>query len=474
MAKVYITTPIYYVNDKPHLGHAYTSIAADVLARFHRDIGDEVFFLTGTDEHGAKIAQAAEKAGREPKEFVDELSEKFQGLTKVLNLSNDEFIRTTNPEHEKLVQEFLQKIYDAGYIYKKAYKGLYCVACEQFYTEKELVDGLCPVHKTKPVVQKEENWFFKLSEFQSQITKLIESDEILIRPETRKNEILGKLNLGLDDVSLSRASVEWGIKVPWDQSQTIYVWFDALLNYFTATKIYKKDFWPADWHIVGRDIAWFHTVIWPAMLLAAGEKLPKGVFVHGYFTVDGEKMSKTTGNVIDPVELVEKYGVDAVRYYVLRDFPFGEDGDVSLKRLEERYNSELASGLGNVTQRVLSMVKRYCVDCSLESVVGSNKDNKQQTTSYRQIEDLTKNLRFQEALSEIWKLIAELNKRIAEVEPWKLAKENKTAELNEFLQKCFVGVLEIADLVSPYLPATAQKIKSQAETLEISPIFEKI
>jgi len=467
--KKYITTPIYYINAKPHLGHAYASIATDVLARFYRAQGDEVFFLTGTDEHGAKIAQVAEKAGEMPVVFADKISTLFSNLSQVLHLSNDEFIRTTDPRHEKIVQEFLQDLYDKGLVYEKQYEGLYCVACEEFKTEKELTDGCCPVHKTKAVKQNEKNWFFKLSQFKDQVKSIIESDEIRICPIERKNEILGKLKQGLDDISISRASVEWGIKVPWDDTQTIYVWFDALLNYFSAPKIYSREFaWPPDLHIVGRDIMWFHATIWPAMLLAHGEKLPKEIFVHGYFTVDGEKMSKTIGNVIDPVELTGKFGADAVRYHVLRDFPFGEDGDVSLDRLKERYNNDLGAGLGNLVQRVLSMVKRY----QLPGIQykASDGDKKQ----HQRIDELTAGFQFQQALIEIWKLIAQVNREIAEMTPWKLAKEGKTEDLKIYLEKCFGQVLQIRDLVAPYLPETAEKITAQAETLQPEPIFRKV
>jgi len=467
MEKRFITTPIYYINDAPHLGHAYTSIAADVIARYFRGKDDEIFFLTGTDEHGAKIAQAAEKAGKEPKVFADEISGKFKDLTEKLNISSDAFIRTTDPKHEKYVSDFLQKLYDAKFIYKKSYEGLYCVGCEKFLTEKDLVDGNCPDHKCPPEIQAEENWFFRLSDFASQIRALIEKDEIEVRPQSRKNEILGKIDLGLEDISISRKSVEWGIRVPWDETQTVYVWIDALINYLSATEIFKKeDFWPPHLHLVGRDIVWFHAVIWPALLLAVEKKLPKKIFVHGYFTVDGQKMSKTIGNVVDPIELVNKYGVDSVRYYVLRDFPFGEDGDVSIARLEERHNNDLASGLGNLVQRVLSLIKQ-------NNISMSDIDFTQRKASER-INNLTENLKFQEALIEIWKLIAIANKEIAEAEPWKLAKEGKKKELEEFLHKSFEKVLEITETVSPYLPETAEEIRIQAKSLDLKPIFKKI
>lgn len=467
MEKKFITTPIYYINDVPHLGHAYTSIAADVWARQKRGEGSEVFFLTGTDEHGAKIAQAADKSGKEPKKFADEISKKFENLTKMLNISNDAFIRTTDPRHEKYVSDFLQGLYDGGYVYKKSYEGLYCVGCEKYLTEKELVEGKCPDHDKVPEKQSEENWFFKLSEFRSKVERLIESDEIEVKPLSRKNEILGKIKQGLDDVSISRKSVEWGIPVPWDKEQTVYVWIDALLNYLSATEIFsKKDFWPPTVHVVGRDILWFHAVIWPAILLAAEKDLPKKIFVNGYFTVDGKKMSKTVGNVIDPVELVKKYGVDTVRYYVLRDFPFGEDGDVAIERLEQRLNGDLAGGLGNLVQRVLSLIKQN--DLNLNST------KPQPSGKAKAIKKLTEEFKFQEALIEIWKLVADTNKQIADSEPWKLAKEGKKQELADFLQKTLHCVLEIADLVLPYLPETADEIFKQAKSLDLKPIFEKM
>ena len=489
--KKYITTPIYYINAKPHLGHAYTTIAADVLARYYRQKGDEVFFLTGTDEHGAKIAEAAKNAGQQPRIFADQTSKLFEDLSKTLNFSNDAFIRTTNPSHEKIVQEFLQKLHDKELIYEKEYTGLYCIGCEKFLTEKDLVDGKCPDHKTAPQQQSEKNWFFKLSQFESQIKKLIESDEIKVLPQTRKNEILSKIDQGLEDISISRAGVEWGIPVPWDEKQTIYVWVDALINYWSGPIIYQSEkvksekyesgselnttddkrlatsdsFWPPDLHLVGRDIMWFHAVIWPALLLAAEEKLPKEIYVQGYFTVDGQKMSKTVGNVIDPVELVDKFGADSVRYYVLRDFPFGEDGDVSLERLKERNNNDLAAGLGNVVQRVLSMIKRYGVAVKSEKIKVKG--------DLEIIGKLTEELKFQEALTEIWKEIASVNKSIAESEPWKLEKEERKEDLDLFLKKCYGRILQIADLVDPYLPETSRKIISQAKTLELVPIFEK-
>ena len=467
--RFYLTTPIYYVNDKPHLGHAYTSIAADVLARFYRHGGREVFFLTGTDEHGAKVAQAAKRAGQTPREFADRIAKDFEGLTPLLALTNDKFIRTTDPKHEKIVREFLQKLFDKGRFYKKSYEGLYCVGCEEFRTEKDLVDGKCPAHNYVPELHKEENWFFKLSAFEGQIKKLIESDELKIEPVSRKNEVLGRLKEGLEDISISRKSVSWGVKLPWDKTQTIYVWVDALLNYYSAAQIFdKKGFWPPDLHLMAREIMWFHAVLWPALLLAAGESLPKRIFVHGYFTIDGQKISKTLGNVVDPNDLVQKYGVDAVRYYLLRDFPFGEDGDVSLERLKERYHSDLAAGLGNLVQRVLSMVKKY------ELKTQGLEPGELSEDKVKAIKDDLEHLSFQSALAKIWQLIDALNKDIAETEPWVLGRKNKKAQLEGFLKGCFRQILALADLIEPFLPQTSAEIKKQAETLKLKPIFPKL
>jgi len=479
MAKKYITTPIYYINANPHLGHAYASIAADILARYYRKKGEKVYFLTGTDEHGAKNALVAEKEGISPQEFADRQSKKFAKISKVVNLSNDDFIRTTDPRHEKIVREFIQKLYDKKFIYKKEYEGWYCIGCEEFKTEKDLVDGCCPVHKTKAVKQKEENWFFKLSKFQGKIKDLIEKDKIKILPKERKNEILGKINLGLEDISISRTGVSWGVKVPWDEKQTVYVWVDALLNYYSAPIIFGKyEFWPPDIHFVGKEIMWFHAIIWPAILLAAEESLPKIIFVHGLFSVDGHKMSKSIGNVIDPKEMKDEFGTDAVRYYVMREISFGEDGDVSVARIKERYNNDLAAGLGNLVQRVLSMVVRYKVKVEklppackrLSAAMAGRASSFQQ----EKIHNLTESFKFQEALVEIWKEIARINKEIADTQPWQLAKDGEDKELEEFLKTKYCEILAIADLVEPYLPETAEKIKNQAKTLKPVPIFQKI
>lgn len=483
--KYYITTPIYYINDVPHIGHAYTTIAADVLARFHKAKGEDVFFLTGTDEHGGKIAEAAMRAKKEPKEFVEGLVPVFKDAWKKLNVEYSEFFRTTNPEHEKIVVEIIEKLREKGLIEKKKYEGLYCVGCERYYKPEELIDGKCPDHKTEPVKQSEENYFFKLSQFGDQILEKIKSGEFEIGPDSRKNEMLGKIKQGLEDVSISRAAVEWGIKFPGDPSQTIYVWVDALSNYYTATKIYSVfshpggvdtpftpgvDAWkehPADLHLMAKDILWFHAIIWPAMLLALDLPLPKKVFAHGFFTVNNQKMSKSLGNVLDPIALSEKYGADAVRYAVLREFPFGEDGDISEEKIAMRY-TELANNVGNLVQRTISMIVRYQIPKSKLQI--PNKLSNTNIETEKQIEQL----RFHEALIEIMKFAEEANKYIAENEPWTLAKEEKTEKLTEVLQKSFVNISNIAEFILPFMPETSERIKSQLESLEPEVLFPRI
>jgi methionyl-tRNA synthetase len=463
--KFYITTPIYYINDVPHIGHAYASVATDTIARYHRRQSEEVFFLTGTDEHGAKIAEAAAKIDETPQEFVDKLDLKFQAAWKLLNISNDEYIRTTDPLHGKIVSELVQKLVDRGFVEKRSYEGLYCVGCEKYMKESELVNGLCPDHLKKPVIQSEENYFFKLSSFTDQLKSKIESDEITIRPESKKNEILGKINLGLDDISISRASVEWGIPFPGDPEQTIYVWIDALINYYSATKMYDREkFWPADLHIVGKDIFWFHAVIWPAVLMALDLPVYKKLFVHGYFTVDGQKMSKTIGNVIKPEELVAKYGADAVRFYVLSAFPFGADGDVSLEKMNQAY-LKLANEIGNLFQRTIAMINKYEINVA---------DHKDEKLEHIDIEPEMNELQLMEALRKIMLFTEDQNKAIATAQPWVLAKEGKNDELASFLSKTHSNLLVLADALIPFLPETAEKMRDQISTLKPEPLFPRI
>jgi len=461
----YITTPIYYVNDVPHIGHAYTTIAADVLARYYKSQKIDTFFLTGVDEHGAKIAQAAEKAGQSPKDFVDELAKKFETTWQNLNIEYSEFFRTTNTSHEKLVAEFVKKLADAGFVEKRKYEGLYCVACERYYKEDELVEGLCPDHKTKCEKQSEENYFFLLSQFQDKLISIINKNEFEIGPVERKNEILSKIKLGLEDVSISRSAVKWGIPYPGDETQTIYVWVDALLNYYTATKIYKMETWekhPADLHLMAKDILWFHAVIWPAMLMALDLPLPRKVFAHGFFTIDGGKMSKTIGNVIDPNKMVGKFGADAVRYAILREFPFGEDGDISVEKIQKQYDN-LANNIGNLLQRTIVMINKYNIQ--VENI------NKSENSK---IQKLIEELKFNEALAEIESIAIDTNKYIAEKEPWKLAKDENNPELSVVLNKAHSNIAIIADLLSPFIPETSEKMKKQLETLTPEPLFPRL
>ncbi|MFA6963296.1 MAG: methionine--tRNA ligase [Patescibacteria group bacterium] len=472
MSKYYITTPIYYINDVPHIGHAYTTIAVDVLARYHRAKGDDVFFLTGTDEHGAKIAEAAEKLGKTPREFADELVPKFADVWKKLNISYDQFFRTTNPKHEEYVQDFVEDLQENGYIEKREYEGLYCVGCEKFLKESDLVEGCCPDHKKPPVKQKEENYFFKLSELQDKLLERIENGELKIAPESRKNEIVGKIKQGLEDVSISRAAVEWGVSYPGDSKQTIYVWIDALLNYYTACEIYEKEkFWPASLHLMAKDIVWFHAVIWPAMLIALDLPLPRKVFAHGFFTVNGQKMSKTIGNVIDPNVIIEKYGADAVRFYLLSAFPFGEDGDVSLEKLALSYN-KLANDIGNLLQRTISMMVKYNVS---GITYKGEEDSVIRDTKYEiRIDKELDSLDFAGALKKITDVAQAENKYIADREPWTLAKEGKTEELTQTLQHSYDCLTSLAQVLQPFMPETAEKMASQLKSLEPMPLFPRI
>lgn len=464
--KFYITTPIYYVNDVPHIGHAYTTIAADVLARYwRRKLGDEnVFFLTGTDEHGAKIAQAAREAGKEPKEFVDSVAPQFEESWKLLNLSYDHFIRTTDPRHEKLVQEVLQKVYDNGYIEEGVYEGLYCEGCEKFLTEEDLVEGKCPLHPNKePQYQKEKNYFFKLSLFKERLIDLFEKDEIKILPESRKNEVLGKLRGGLQDVSISREGVSWGITVPWDNTQTVYVWFDALLNYYTATQFFegKEKFWPADLHLLGKDILWFHSIVWGAMLLAAEIPTHKSIFAHGFFSINGQKMSKSLGNVISPKELTDKYGVDGTRYLLLSAFPFGHDGDFSFEKLDARFNSDLANGFGNLVSRIATLCEKNEIEAS-EYEEDFDPQFEKHLTEYR----------FGDAIDHLSGEITAANKKINDEKPWGLEGKKAREVLIDLVRK----IQYIAFNLQPFTPETSEKILKQftGKIKTADPLFPRI
>ncbi len=469
MSKFYITTPIYYVNAKPHIGSAYTTIAADVLARWHRQTGDDVHFLTGTAEHGTKMAEAAKAAGKTPQEFVDENSGYFKEAWKKLNISNDDFIRTTEARHEKAVATFFERLKDSEKIYEADYEGLYCVGHEAFIKESELDDqGNCPDHKTAPEKIKEKNWFFKLSEYGDLLTKKIESGELEIAPENIKKEVLSFIKQGLDDISISRPNVEWALPLPWDKEQSIYVWLDELWNYQTAA----DGNWPADLHLVGKDIIKFHCIIWPALLEAIGEEWPKKVFAHGFFTVDGQKMSKSLGNIVDPVEVAEEYSVDALRYFILRDIPFGNDGDFSHERLKERYNADLANGLGNLVSRTLNMIDQYNIDVIPAPAVPSRSPEgrsgePESSALATEISDSINQLAFDKALATIWEEIAKADQLIEEKKPWELAKAGKDDEVKEVLQQLFNTLIQVNIALAPFIPETHEKL---TQLLEARPL----
>ncbi len=458
MKKFYITTPIYYVNDKPHIGHAYTTIAADCLARYYRKKwgNDHVRFMTGTDEHGKKNVEAAEKAGLEPQAFMDQQAEIFQQAWANLNISYDVFARTTNPDHYAAVSQFMQKLYDQGDIYEGVYEGLYCVGCEKFLTEKDLVEGLCPDHKRKPEFLKEKNYFFRLSHYLPKVQKLIESGDLVIESESRKKEVMGLFKQSLEDFSVSRENIPWGVPIPWDESQTVYVWVEALQNYisFAGYGLQEKEFekwWPADLHLMAKDIIKFHAIYWPALLLAAGLEPPKKIFAHGFFTINGQKMSKSLGNVIDPNTLVEQFGVDAARYLLLSQFPFGQDGDIQAERFLEKYNADLADGLGNVVSRVTSMVQSY-----LEGKISPKKIAREYDV--KKIQADMEDLRFTEVLDAIFSIIAETNKQINDAEPWRKAKEGKLDDVVKILSEAVLRLRAVAEVLTPFMPDTSEKM----------------
>ncbi|HEX9664888.1 MAG TPA: methionine--tRNA ligase, partial [Patescibacteria group bacterium] len=458
----------YYVNDKPHLGHAYTTIAADVLARFKRLQGHDVFFLTGTDEHGVKVSQSAKAARLSPQEFTDQQSAIFRMAWDILDISNNDFIRTTEPRHEEAAKKFLLELFDKNLIYKDKYEGLYCVGCESYKTDSELVDGKCPDHNIEPILLSEDNWFFKLSRFNDQLKKLIEKDELLVRPVARKNEMLGLLKQGLEDIAISRQKVDWGIPLPFDKSQTAYVWIEALMNYVTGVGFQddKKRFqqiWPADVHLMAKDIVKFHALIWPAMLLGVGLPLPRQVFAHGFFTVDGKKMSKTLGNVIDPVEISEKYGVDGLKYLIIREISFGEDGDISLGRFDERYNADLANGLGNLVSRVLAIAGQR----EFETDYSQSKDFEQQVKlTWAGYEQAMTDLKFNDALDSVWKLISSCDKYIEVKKPWELSGDGLIPVLTNVLE----AIRQIGWLIQPFMPLTAEEILSQLKVYDTEKI----
>jgi methionyl-tRNA synthetase len=466
----YVTTPIYYVNAAPHLGHAYTCIGADILARHMRQRGEEVFFLTGTDEHGEPVAQAAEREGVTPAELADRNAERFKALMPRINVSNDFFIRTSDPRHERRVQEVMQRIHDNGHVYKGMYEGWYCPRCADFKTEAEVgPDHTCPIHKIPLDREREENWFFRLSEFQEPLERLFAERQDFVLPRQRYNEALAFITGGLNDVSLSRAKLGWGVEVPWDPQHVFYVWFDALLNYYTALSFARDGedltdrFWPATYHVMGKDILKFHTVFWPAMLLAAGIELPEHIFIHGFLLMkdaSGEehKMSKSLGNVLDPFEVMDTFGTDALRYYCFREVSFGQDGSVGTTTFAERYESELANEFGNLVNRTLNMVGRY-----RGGVVPAVEVDPALAADFEglvpEVQDLLDRAEVTQALDRIWQRVRRLNRYVEERAPWQLAKDDaRSGELDATLRSLVEGLRVVTVLLHAYIPETAQKL----------------
>jgi len=470
----YVTTPIYYVNAAPHLGHAYTTIAADVMARHHRQRGEDVFFLTGTDEHGEPVADAAHAQGVTPQELADKNAERFKALAPLIGASNDFFIRTSDAQHMAKVQEVLSQVRENGFVYEGTFEGWYCPRCADFKAENEVdVGNRCPIHHIELTREQEENYFFKLSSFQQPLERLYAEREDFVAPRTRYNEALSFIRSGLRDVPLTRHKLRWGVPVPWDSEHVFYVWFDALLNYYTALSYapapagrsgageqayLTAQFWPASYHLIAKDILRFHAVYWPALLMAAEIELPEHIFVHGYLLMEGEKMSKSLGNVLDPFAVIERFGADALRFYLLREVPFGQDGSVSTASFEQRYESELANELGNLASRTIAMLVRYrdgavsagAVDdalvedfAGLDEVVRAHLDRAELTL----------------ALEEIWRRVRRLNRYVEEQSPWQLAKDGARAEdLDRVLRTLAEGLRTVTVLLWPYLPVTAEQL----------------
>ena len=461
----YVTTPIYYVNAEPHLGHAYTTIAADVLARHMRQRGEEVFFLTGTDEHGEPVTQVAEREGITPRELGDRNYVRFKELAAALGVTNDFFIRTTDPEHHEVVKQVVQRIHDNGHVYAGTYEGWYCPRCADFKTDSELVEGSrCPIHLIELEREHEDNWFFRLSAFQEPLERLYEERPDFVTPQIRFNEARSFIEQGLHDLSLSRARLKWGVPIPWDESQMIYVWIDALINYYSALSYAREgedlteSFWPADVHVIGKDILKFHAVIWPALLMAADIEVPRRVAIHGWLLMGEQKMSKSLGNVIDPFQVVDVYGADALRYYAMREVRFGQDGEVSPEGFEARYTSDLANEYGNLASRTLAMIARY-----RESVVPEAELPTELVEAFDGLAGLVRSSLDATdpsgALEEIWQRVRRLNGFIQEEQPWKLAKDASQSErLDSVLCGLAEGLRVVSLLLWPFVPTAAGRL----------------